>query len=50
MFTSGHTEDVVFKEGVKKGAVFLQKPFTPVRLAQEVRDALDSEARSAGRS
>ena len=48
MFMSGHTQDVVLKEGVQKGAAFLQKPFTPVGLVQRVREALDSDARAAG--
>jgi hypothetical protein len=48
MFMSGHTQDVVLKEGVKKGTAFLQKPFTPIGLAQKVRETLDSDARSAG--
>ena len=50
MFMSGHTQDVVVREGVKKGTPFLQKPFTPAGLAQKVRETLDSEARSAGQS
>lgn len=48
MFMSGHTQDVVLKEGVQKGTAFLQKPFTPAGLAQKVRDTLDRTARSAG--
>jgi CheY-like chemotaxis protein len=48
MFMSGHTQDVVLKEGIQKGTAFLQKPFTPVGLAQKVRETLDSDARSAG--
>ena len=48
MFISGHTQDVVLKEGVKKGTPFLQKPFTPAGLAHKVRETLDSAARSAG--
>ena len=48
MFMSGHTEDVVLKEGVQGGTAFLQKPFTPAGLAQKVRDALDGDARCAG--
>lgn len=48
MFMSGHTQDVVLKEGVQKGTAFLQKPFTPAGLAQKVRDTLDGDARSAG--
>ena len=49
MFMSGHTQDVVLKEGIRKGTAFLQKPFTPVGLAQKVRETLDSAAPSAGR-
>ena len=48
MFMSGHTQDVVLKEGVQKGTAFLQKPFTPAGLAQKVREVLDSNAASAG--
>ena len=47
MFMSGHTQDVVLKEGVQKGAAFLQKPFTPTGLAQKVRETLDSNSGSA---
>ena len=42
LFMSGHTQDVVLKEGVQKGTAFLQKPFTPLALAQKVRETLDS--------
>jgi two-component system cell cycle sensor histidine kinase/response regulator CckA len=45
---SGHTQDVLLKEGVQKGTAFLQKPFTPEGLAQKVRETLDSDARSVG--
>jgi two-component system, chemotaxis family, CheB/CheR fusion protein len=48
MFMSGHTQDVVLKEGVQKGTAFLQKPFTTVGLAQRVRETLDSDAKSTG--
>jgi hypothetical protein len=48
MFMSGHTQDVVLKEGVQKGTAFLQKPFTPIALVQKVRETLDSAARFAG--
>jgi two-component system CheB/CheR fusion protein len=41
IFLSGHTQDVVLKEGVKKGTAFLRKPFSPVELAQKVREVLD---------
>jgi CheY-like chemotaxis protein len=42
LFMSGHTQDVILKEGVQQGAAFLHKPFTPMQLAQKVRDTLDS--------
>jgi signal transduction histidine kinase len=44
VFVSGHTQDVVLKEGVQHGAAFLHKPFTPMQLAQKVRDTLDGNA------
>jgi len=47
LFMSGYTQDVILKEGVQKGTAFLQKPFTPVELAQKVRETLDADARSA---
>jgi chemotaxis methyl-accepting protein methylase/signal transduction histidine kinase/chemotaxis response regulator CheB len=47
LYMSGHMEDVVLREGIQKGAAFLQKPFTPAGLAQKVRETLDAEARSA---
>jgi hypothetical protein len=40
MLMSGHTPGVVFKEGEQNGFAFLQKPFTPVGLAQKVRETL----------
>jgi signal transduction histidine kinase/ActR/RegA family two-component response regulator len=48
MFMSGHMEDVFLLEGIGKGAVYLQKPWGPIQLAQKVREALDSPAASAG--
>jgi nitrogen-specific signal transduction histidine kinase/CheY-like chemotaxis protein len=48
LFMSGHTQDIVLKEGVQKGIPFLQKPFTGAELARKVREALDSECRAAG--
>ena len=48
MYMSGHTEDVVLKEGILRGAAFLQKPFTPAGLARKVRESLDCRAASAG--
>jgi signal transduction histidine kinase/CheY-like chemotaxis protein len=46
MFMSGHTQDVVLKEGIQKGAAFLQKPFTPTGFAQKVRETLDANSGS----
>jgi CheY-like chemotaxis protein len=43
MFMSGHTQDVVLKEGIEKGAAFLQKPFTAAGFAQKVRETLDAD-------
>jgi len=42
LFMSGHTQDVILKEGVKGGTPFLQKPFAPGDLARKVREVLDS--------
>ena len=46
LFMSGHTEDVILKEGIKKGAAFLQKPFSPIELAHKVREVLDAKPHS----
>jgi CheY-like chemotaxis protein len=46
LFTSGHTQDVLLKEGIKNGAAFLQKPYLPAELAHKVREVLDAEPRS----
>jgi two-component system CheB/CheR fusion protein len=43
LITSGHTQDVLLREGIKQGMPFLQKPFSPSQLAHKVRDVLDSE-------
>jgi two-component system CheB/CheR fusion protein len=48
LFMSGHTQDVILKEGVKTGTPFLQKPFAPVELAHKVREVLDAKAGSQG--
>ena len=42
LFMSGHTQDVILKEGVENGAAFLQKPFTPSEFARKVREVLDT--------
>ncbi len=44
LFMSGHTPDVMLKEGIQKGVPFLQKPFRPTDLAHKVREVLDSRA------
>jgi CheY-like chemotaxis protein len=44
LFMSGHTQDVILKEGIQAGTPFLQKPFAPAALAHKVREALDSKA------
>jgi CheY-like chemotaxis protein len=43
VFMSGYTDDAVLERNViESGITFLQKPFTPVRLAAAVRSALDA--------
>jgi CheY-like chemotaxis protein len=43
LFVSGYTEEGVRKQGVlQPGTEFLEKPFTAERLAQKVREVLDS--------
>jgi two-component system CheB/CheR fusion protein len=48
VFLSGHSHEVVLKEGVKKGIAFLRKPFSPLELTQAVRRVLDSDVKCAG--
>ncbi len=43
LFMSGHTQDVMLREGIEKGVPFLQKPFTPAGLALKVRQVLDAQ-------
>lgn len=43
LFVSGHTEDILLKEGIKTGLPFLQKPYTPAVLAKKVRETLHCE-------
>ena len=43
LYLSGYTDDALVREGVLHDRVnFLQKPFSPVALAQKVREVLDS--------
>jgi len=40
LFTSGYTEDSVLRNFLDPSAEFMEKPFTPARLAQRVRQVL----------
>jgi two-component system, chemotaxis family, CheB/CheR fusion protein len=42
LFVSGHTEDVILKEGVAHGMPFLRKPFAPADLTRSVRAVLNA--------
>jgi PAS domain S-box-containing protein len=43
LFTSGYTEDAVLRRNfLDPGAEFMEKPFTPARLAQRAREVLDA--------
>src|ERR1051325_3993093 len=45
LYMSGYTDDIITSGGVlEAGLAFLQKPFTPVALAQKVREVLDAKA------
>jgi len=42
LFVSGYTDETIAQRGVLGADVpFLQKPFTPIRLAHKVREVLD---------
>jgi CheY-like chemotaxis protein len=42
LYMSGYTDSAIIHHGVLDGGIaFLQKPFTPIRLAQKVREILD---------
>ncbi len=42
IFTSGYTDNTAFLQGkINNGAIFIQKPFSPMVLAQKIRDMLD---------
>ncbi len=40
LYLSGYTDDAIMRHGVHEGSAFLQKPFTPDALAQQVRAVL----------
>jgi PAS domain S-box-containing protein len=43
LYMSGYTDNVIAEGGVlEEGLAFLQKPFTPLALAQKVREVLDA--------
>ena len=47
LFASGYTDDAVLLHGVRTDELsFMQKPFTPLSLAQRVRQVLDSPIRT----
>jgi two-component system CheB/CheR fusion protein len=48
LFMSGHTLDVILKEGIRAGVPFLRKPFVPAELARRIREVLDSRGRTRG--
>jgi CheY-like chemotaxis protein len=42
IFMSGYTDDVVLRRGLlESGVPFLEKPLSPVKLAQKMRQVLD---------
>ena len=50
LFMSGHTPDVVLREGIGSRIAFLPKPFRPANLARKVREVLDSPAQFRAQS
>lgn len=51
LYMSGHTEGAIVHQGVlEPGVAFLQKPFTPKLLAQEVRHVLDNSIGMVGKN
>ncbi len=51
LFMSGYTDDAIARHGVlEPGIAFLQKPFTPLSLAQKVREVLDAGQRPSAQA
>ena len=49
LFVSGYTDDAILRQGIlQKEVHFLPKPFSPMALATEVRQAIDSGGRRSG--
>jgi DNA-binding NtrC family response regulator len=49
LYMSGYMDDTMARHGIQDAATnFLPKPFTPVALAQKVRDVLDGKNGHAG--
>jgi two-component system cell cycle sensor histidine kinase/response regulator CckA len=47
LFMSGYTDSTIIRYGLPKtGSAFLQKPFSPQRLVQKVREVLDIEEKT----
>jgi CheY-like chemotaxis protein len=50
LLMSGYTRDGVARQGIARdGSAFLEKPFTPAKLAAKLREVLDGGRPSAGR-
>jgi CheY-like chemotaxis protein len=44
LFTSGYTEDAVLRQSLlREGEAFIEKPFTPAKLANKAREMLATE-------
>ena len=49
LYMSGYTDDEIVRRGIARAdAAFLEKPFTPERLARAVRHALDGQPPAPG--